>query len=221
MPRSPPKRNLKTAALDEAKSFIGIFIYLFIVFGLLSLHAWVVLSGENISYRFYGMALINALVLSKIILLAEGFKFADKFKNQPLIYPVAYKAIAFTALAVCRLRRRRGSRRAVARQKPGRVLSGDRRRNDWRMACCGAHHVHRPHSLLRLQGDDEGDRQAAVLCPVLHRPAKGSSLTSRESPNRHSPGLFKTIGRSRGPAVHGQDECRLAGNDRRAILSWR
>jgi hypothetical protein len=95
---SPPKRNLKTAALDEAKSFVGIFIYMFIVFGLLSLHAWVVLSAENISYRFYGMALINALVLSKIILLAEGFKFADKFKNQPLVYPVAYKAIAFTAL---------------------------------------------------------------------------------------------------------------------------
>jgi hypothetical protein len=95
---SPPKRNLKTAALDEAKSFVGIFIYLFIVFGLLSLHAWVVLSAENISYRFYGMALINALVLSKIILLAEGFRFADKFKNQPLVYPVAYKAVAFTAL---------------------------------------------------------------------------------------------------------------------------
>ena len=95
---SPPKRNLKTAALDEAKSFVGIFIYLFVVFGLLSLHAWVVLSAENISYRFYGMALINALVLSKIILLAEGFSFADKFKNQPLVYPVAYKAVAFTAL---------------------------------------------------------------------------------------------------------------------------
>jgi hypothetical protein len=95
---SPPKRNLKTAALDEARNFAGIFIYLSIVFGLLSLHAWVVLSTQNISYRFYGIALINALVLSKVILLAEGFKFADRFKNQPLVYPVAYKAIAFTAL---------------------------------------------------------------------------------------------------------------------------
>jgi hypothetical protein len=92
------KRSLKTAALDEAKNFIGIFIYLFIVFGLLSLHAWVVLSTQNISYRFFGIALINALVLSKVILLAEGFKFADRFKNKPLVYPVAYKAIAFTAL---------------------------------------------------------------------------------------------------------------------------
>jgi len=95
---SPPKRNLKTIALEEGKAFIGIFIYLFIVFGLLSLHSWVVLSTQNISYRFYGLALINALVLSKVILLAEGFKFADRFKNQPLVYPVAYKAIAFTAL---------------------------------------------------------------------------------------------------------------------------
>ena len=54
------------------KSFVAIFIYLFIVFGLLSLHAWVVLSTQNISYRFYGLALINALVLSKVILVAEG-----------------------------------------------------------------------------------------------------------------------------------------------------
>ena len=95
---TPPKRNLKTAALHEARSFVGIFVYLFIVFGLLSLHAWVVLSTQSISYRFYGLALINALVLSKVILLAEGFNFAERFKNQPLIYPVAYKAIAFTAL---------------------------------------------------------------------------------------------------------------------------
>jgi hypothetical protein len=92
------KRSLKTVVLDEAKSFIGIFIYLFIVFGLLSLHEWVVLSSQNINYRFYGIALINALVLSKVILLAEGFKFADRFKNKPLAYPVVYKSIAFTVL---------------------------------------------------------------------------------------------------------------------------
>jgi hypothetical protein len=88
----------RPSTAPSPSSFVGIFIYLFIVFGLLSLHAWVVLSAENISYRFYGMALTNALVLSKIILLAEGFRFADKFKNQPLVYPVAYKAVAFTAL---------------------------------------------------------------------------------------------------------------------------
>ena len=92
------KRSLKTAVLDEAKSFIGIFIYLSIVFGLLSLHEWVVLSSQNINYRFYGIALINALVLSKVILLAEGFKFADRFKNKPLAYSVVYKSIAFTVL---------------------------------------------------------------------------------------------------------------------------
>lgn len=76
------------------KSFVAIFIYLFIVFGLLSLHAWVVLSTQNISYRFYGLALINALVLSKVILVAEG---VCRQIQRPLVYPVA-KAIAFTAL---------------------------------------------------------------------------------------------------------------------------
>jgi hypothetical protein len=94
----PPKRNLRALALDEAKSFIGIFLYLFVVFGLLTLHEWLVLSSQHLSFRFYGFALINALVLAKIILIAENLKFAEKYKNKPLVYPVLYKSLAFTAL---------------------------------------------------------------------------------------------------------------------------
>jgi hypothetical protein len=91
-------RSVKAIVIDEAKEFVGIFIYLLVVFGLFVLHEWIVLSSHQLSYRFYGFALINALVLAKIILIAEGVHFADRFRESPLIYPIAYKSLAFTTL---------------------------------------------------------------------------------------------------------------------------
>src|ERR1700730_1192646 len=72
--------------------------YLFIVFGLLVLHEWVVLSNHHISYKFYGFALLKSLILAKIILLAEGLNFARRFEEKPIAYPIAYKSVAFTVL---------------------------------------------------------------------------------------------------------------------------
>ncbi len=93
-----PKRSVKSRVLDEAKNFVGIFIYLTVVFGLFVLHEWVVLSNNHLTYRFYGFALINALILAKIMLVAEGLHFAEKFEAKPLIFPILYKALAFTVL---------------------------------------------------------------------------------------------------------------------------
>jgi hypothetical protein len=90
--------KLKRAAAEEGKQFLGIFLYLAVVFGMFVLHEWLVLSKEHINYRFYGMAFINALVLAKIFLLAEHFHFAEQFKNKPLFIPILYKSTAFTAL---------------------------------------------------------------------------------------------------------------------------
>ncbi len=95
------KRNVKALVLDEAKEFIGISVYLFVVFGLFVLHEWIVLSNHQIGYRFYGFALLNALILAKIMLIAEGLNFADRFKGWPLVYPIIYKALAFTILLIC------------------------------------------------------------------------------------------------------------------------
>ena len=92
------KRNVKLVLLDEGRKFLRIFVYLSVVFGLLVLHEWVVLTSEHLSYRFYGFALINALVLAKIMLLAEGLHFAERLQERPLVFSIAYKALAFTVL---------------------------------------------------------------------------------------------------------------------------
>jgi len=91
-------RQIKEVALAELKSFIGIFVYLWIVFMVFLIHEWVVLANNGISFRFYGLAAINALVLAKIMLIAEKLRFAERFEKGPLIYPILYKSGLFTIL---------------------------------------------------------------------------------------------------------------------------
>ena len=74
------------------------FSYLWLVFSVFLVHEWSVLASHQIRFRFYGLAVVNALVLSKIMLIAEGLHFARRFDDKPLIYPIAFKSIAFTVL---------------------------------------------------------------------------------------------------------------------------
>lgn len=95
---APPKLTLKERALQELKTFAGIFIYLWVVFTVLLLHEWLVLSDHHIGFAFYGLATLNALGVGKVMVIAEHFRFAEHLKQKPLIYPIAYKTAAFTTL---------------------------------------------------------------------------------------------------------------------------
>jgi GYF domain 2 len=92
------KPSLRARLLDELKSFLIMFSYLWLVFSVFLVHEWSVLASHQIGFRFYGFAVVNALILSKIMLIAEGMHFARHFEDKPLIYPIAYKSIAFTVL---------------------------------------------------------------------------------------------------------------------------
>lgn len=93
-----PTRSLRARVYEEFRKFLIIFSYLWLVFSVFLVHEWAVLSSNHISFRFYGLATLNALVLSKIMLIAEGLRFADGLKEKPLAYPIAFKSIAFSVL---------------------------------------------------------------------------------------------------------------------------
>jgi GYF domain 2 len=95
---APPKRSLKVRLLEELRKFFVIVAYLWLVFFVLFVHEWLVLAGHNIGFRFYGLATLNALVLGKIMLIAENMRFTKRFDNRPLIVPIAYKSIVFAVL---------------------------------------------------------------------------------------------------------------------------
>jgi hypothetical protein len=78
--------------------FLLIAVYLFVVFLILALHEDVVAAKNHLEYHFYGFAIINALILGKVMLVAEDLHFANWFRDSPLVYPILFKSVAFTIL---------------------------------------------------------------------------------------------------------------------------
>jgi uncharacterized membrane protein YobD (UPF0266 family) len=92
------KLSLRQRVFDEIVKFLAIACYLWVMFGVFALHESVVSEKDHINYQFYGFAVINALILGKVMLVAEDLHFADWFKDRPLVYPILCKAVAFSIL---------------------------------------------------------------------------------------------------------------------------
>ena len=85
------------------EKLIGELIRYFITAGYLAFFlgafAWYrrfVLAEYKISYFNYGTALIEALILAKVIWLGEILRLGRKHEDKPLIYPTLNKALTFS-----------------------------------------------------------------------------------------------------------------------------
>ena len=92
---------LKQKARHELREYLVIVLYLWIVFGLLLLYKSVILNEEHLSYVARGIALINALVLGKFVLIARAFHLGDTADDAPLIYPTLLKSALFSLVVAC------------------------------------------------------------------------------------------------------------------------
>jgi len=99
VPFSQP-RNLKERAFEEFKRLVAIFLYLWVVFGLLSIHKSLVLSQQHLDSEEHAFAIINAFVFAKVLLVGEDLHFGRRFQNRPLIYPVLYKCLVFSIVLI-------------------------------------------------------------------------------------------------------------------------
>jgi|SRR5271155_3350604 len=96
--------RLKERAISEAKKFAVIVAYLCMLFVLLQLHKLTILRGQGPLTTFaypIGFALVNALILGKIILIAEAIHVGERFKDRALVYAILFKSAAFSILLVC------------------------------------------------------------------------------------------------------------------------
>ena len=94
-------RNVRGKIIHETKKFLGMAAYLWVMFGLFALHESIVLAKHQMSYKFYGFAIINSLVLAKVMLIAEDLHLGERFRDRPLVYPVLYKALLFAIVFIC------------------------------------------------------------------------------------------------------------------------
>jgi hypothetical protein len=94
------KHDLIAWATRELKRLVAIVLYLWVMFGLYVLNEAIIKGEEHINFAAHGFALINAIVLAKVLLIAEDLNFANRFEDSPLVFPILYKSLAFAILFV-------------------------------------------------------------------------------------------------------------------------
>lgn len=95
------KSDYKARAKSQLKDFALMAFYLWIVFGLLALHESIILAEHQISYVAHGLAVINALVFAKVMLIAEDLHLGHRLHQKPLIYSIVFKSILFAIALIC------------------------------------------------------------------------------------------------------------------------
>jgi len=73
-------------------------IYLTLVFAAFTVYRRLLLAAHDVTYTNYGVALIEALILGKVIMIGSVFRLGRGLESKPLIYPTLYKTVVFCFL---------------------------------------------------------------------------------------------------------------------------
>jgi hypothetical protein len=95
------KLTWKEKLLAEAIEIGAVMLYLATAFCILQTFKCTTLliaCSQNDFWTSYCTALISAVALGKFVFILEKMPIARRFEHKPLIYPVLYKTVLFTAL---------------------------------------------------------------------------------------------------------------------------
>ena len=96
----PKEATLKQKATHELREFAAISLYLAFFFCAVATYSLLLLNQFHVSYFIYGTALINALVIAKVILIGEYAHLGKKHESKPLFQSALYKAFLFSLLVL-------------------------------------------------------------------------------------------------------------------------
>ena len=94
------KTGLKARLVEEMKTMLLLFIYLAALFCAFATYRMLLSAEYRIAYFRYGYALVEALVLSKVILLGRMLRVGERFGRAPLIVPTVYKTLCFSVFVL-------------------------------------------------------------------------------------------------------------------------
>jgi len=94
----PKTASLKQKAVHELEEMLVIFLYLGFFFCAISTYSMLLLNQFQVSYFTYGAALINALVVAKVILIGEYAHLGKKHEDKPLFQSALYKSVLYSLL---------------------------------------------------------------------------------------------------------------------------
>jgi hypothetical protein len=93
--------KVKERAVDEFKRFWLMALYLWVIFGLFVLNEAVTMRSQGINFTANGFAVINALVLAKVMLVAEDMNLGRWAPQSRLIHRIVFETVLFVLLFVC------------------------------------------------------------------------------------------------------------------------
>ncbi len=99
-PAAAGTHGLKAKAIEEGRKFLFLFFYLWVLFGVFVLNQSIVLREHGFGFTAQGFALVNALVLAKVMLLFEAIDPGRWLRRRPLIYPILFEALLLTILFI-------------------------------------------------------------------------------------------------------------------------
>lgn len=95
-----PASSLKERAIEEFKAYWVITVYLWLFLGSFTIYRRLILAETGVPYLHYGVALVEAMVIAKVVLIGRVFGFSRRFDHLPLIVPVLYKSLLFALLVL-------------------------------------------------------------------------------------------------------------------------
>jgi len=90
--------TLKAWFFTALKKFAGAGAYLWAVFALLALHAWLGEAQFGPGLGFFVFTTINAFLAFQLMGFAERLRLVQDLRQKPLIYSILYKTVTFGAL---------------------------------------------------------------------------------------------------------------------------
>ena len=91
-------KSLKQRLSSELKDYLINASYLAFYFTVFAVYRRLVLEQYGIQLEDYGVSIIKALILAKVIMIASFLKVGQRFEDQPLIYVALIKVVLFTVV---------------------------------------------------------------------------------------------------------------------------
>jgi len=92
--------TLKHKAIEELKKFWLIALYLSVFFMAFTFYRRLVLAEFGVTYLHYGVALVQALVIGKVVLIGRALGLGKRFDRGPLIVSIIFTSIVFAVLVI-------------------------------------------------------------------------------------------------------------------------
>ncbi|HEY4309026.1 MAG TPA: hypothetical protein VGN12_06200 [Pirellulales bacterium] len=94
------RKSLKQRLWEDVKTMAALFAYLAVFLGAFTTYKRLLLAEYGVPFFEYGCALVEALLLSKVIVLGRALRVGERFTRSPLAMPALYKTFCFCLLVL-------------------------------------------------------------------------------------------------------------------------